>query len=239
MRLSRIGVGRGSVFSKKLKRQRRNGVETDRIASILESVIFISGRPLSFEKLMEVLPGVDRKTVRVALDRLMEDCFDRARGLSLVEVAGGFQFRTKPENSEYIQSFLKSRPQRMSRPTLETLSIIAYRQPITRTEVEAIRGVDVGGVLGTLLERKLIQIMGRKDVVGRPFVYGTTKEFLEFFGLRDLSSLPSLKELEELVQDTDSSGSREAPASPSENPTENREAIGIPEDAAKEKEVTS
>jgi segregation and condensation protein B len=198
-------------------------VERDRIISILESVIFVSGRPLSLQRLMEMLPGTDRRSLQSALGQLMARSRDPAAGVALVEVAGGYQFRTKPENSEYVRSFLKSKPQRMSRPTLETLSIIAYRQPVTRTEIEAIRGVDVGGVLGTLLERRLIQIMGRKDVIGRPFVYGTTKEFLEFFGLKDLSNLPSLKELEELGD--------------SREPVREDESLAIPEARAEKEEA--
>lgn len=198
-------------------------MERDRITSIVESLIFVSGHPLSFQKLLEMLPAANRKSLQRAIDQLMERSHDSAAGIALVEVAGGYQFRTKPENSEYVRGFLKSKPQRMSRPTLETLSIIAYRQPITRTEIEAVRGVDIGGVLNTLLERRLIQIMGRKDVIGRPFVYGTTKEFLEFFGLKDLSTLPSLRELEELGEPPPAVG-EDGPIADSETAPEKKEA---------------
>jgi segregation and condensation protein B len=175
-------------------------MDIERVSSIVESLIFVSDRPLPFQKMAEALPEVDRQALRAALDALMDDCRQDGRGLALVEVAGGFQLRTKPENSQHVRTLLKARPQRMSRAVLETLAIIAYRQPVTRAEIEAIRGVDVAGVLATVLDRRLVQIMGRKDAVGRPFVYGTTKEFLEFFGLKDLSGLPSLRELEDFAQ---------------------------------------
>jgi segregation and condensation protein B len=116
----------------------------------------------------------------------------------LVEVAGGYQLRTAKSNSEAVKKFLGGRPARMSKATLETLAIVAYRQPITKAEIEAIRGVDVDGVITTLLERNLIRAVARKDVPGRPFLYGTTAEFLELFNLKDLSELPTLKETEEI-----------------------------------------
>ena len=123
-------------------------------------------------------------------------------GLQLEEVAEGFQFRTRPESADYIQKLIHSRPYRFSRAALETLAIIAYRQPVTRAEVEYLRGVDSGGVFKTLLEKQLIRILGKKDVPGRPLIYGTTREFLEFFGLRDLSTLPTLKEFSELTPES-------------------------------------
>jgi segregation and condensation protein B len=115
-----------------------------------------------------------------------------------VEVAGGYQLRTPKANADWVKKFLGGRPARMGKATLETLAIIAYRQPITRAEIEAIRGVDVDGVIATLLERNLIRAMARKDVPGRPFLYGTTAEFLQLFNLQDLSQLPTLKEMEEI-----------------------------------------
>jgi segregation and condensation protein B len=122
------------------------------------------------------------------------------RGVRLAEVAGGYQFRTAAENTEYIRKFVQEKPSKLSRASLETLAIIAYRQPLTKAEIEAVRGVDVDGVLNSLLTKKLVRVMGRKDVPGRPWVYGTTPQFLELFGLNDLGSLPPLPEIHEPTQ---------------------------------------
>jgi segregation and condensation protein B len=115
------------------------------------------------------------------------------------EVSGGYQLRTRPEYADFLRKLGQSRPFRFSRPALESLSIIAYRQPVTRSEIEYLRGVDSGSVVKTLLEKRLIRILGKKDVPGKPMIYGTTKEFLELFGLSDLSALPTLREFSELV----------------------------------------
>jgi segregation and condensation protein B len=132
------------------------------------------------------------------LQALQEEYEAQNRGLRLVEVAGGYQMRTAKDNADWVKKFLGGRPARMGKATLETLAIIAYRQPITKAEIEAIRGVDVDGVISTLLERNLIRAVARKDVPGRPFLYGTTPEFLQLFKLRDLTHLPTLKEMEEI-----------------------------------------
>ena len=117
-------------------------------------------------------------------------------------MAEGFQFRTRPEYAEWIKKLKKTKPLALTQPALETLAIVAYKQPVVRGEIEKIRGVDSGGVLRTLLERKLIKILGKKDVPGKPLVYGTSKQFLEMFGLKDLSSLPTLKDMEGLGPST-------------------------------------
>jgi segregation and condensation protein B len=117
----------------------------------------------------------------------------------LEEVAGGFQFRTRAEHVDWVRRLNKSRPFRFSRAALETLAIVAYRQPVTRAEIEYLRGVDSGGVVKTLLDRHLVRILGKKDIAGRPMIYGTTREFLELFGLRDLAALPTLKEFSEIT----------------------------------------
>jgi len=132
------------------------------------------------------------------LQELQSECDAERRGVRLVEVAGGFQLRTAKNNADWVKKFLGGRPPRMGKATLETLAIIAYRQPITRAEVEAIRGVDVDGVIATLLERNLIRAVARKDVPGRPFLYGTTPEFLQLFNLKDLTHLPMLKGIDEI-----------------------------------------
>jgi len=174
-------------------------VEDSQWKAIIESLIFVSESPLSLDQIKEVLGGeVSKKEIQRLLFELQEDCEQAQRGVTLVEVAEGFQFRTRPQHAEWIKKLKKTKPVALSRPALETLAIVAYKQPILRGDVEKIRGVDSGGVLRTLLERKLIRILGKKDVPGKPLVYGTSKQFLEMFGLKDLSSLPTLKDLEGL-----------------------------------------
>ena len=146
-----------------------------------------------------MLEGVEQKDLRATLDELQAELENGRRGVRLVEVAGGYQLRTAKVNADWVKKLLGGRPPRMGRATLETLAIIAYRQPITRAEIEAIRGVDVDGVINTLLERSLIRAVARKDVPGRPFLYGTTPEFLQLFNLKDLTHLPTLKEMEEIA----------------------------------------
>lgn len=173
-------------------------MEAKEIRSVVESLLFVADGPLTIQKLSEVLEGVDKKDIRSTLDELQTELENGRRGIRLVEVAGGYQLRTAKVNADWVKKFLGGRPARMGRATLETLAIIAYRQPITRAEIEAIRGVDVDGVIATLLERSLIRAVARKDVPGRPFLYGTTPEFLQLFNLKDLSQLPTLKEMEEM-----------------------------------------
>jgi len=173
-------------------------MERDEIKSILESLLFVADGPQSVQRLAEVLDSVDKELIHELLHELRQDFEAQNRGIRLVEVAGGYQLRTPKANAEAVKKFLGGRPARMGKATLETLAIVAYRQPITKAEIEAIRGVDVDGVITTLLERNLIRAVARKDVPGRPFLYGTTLEFLQLFNLKDLSQLPTLKEMEEI-----------------------------------------
>lgn len=166
--------------------------------AVIESLIFVSESPLSVERIKEVLGEIGKKDIQRLLSELKADYEAGQRGFTLEEVAEGFQFRTRPAHAEWIKRLKKTKPLAMSQPALETLAIVAYRQPVVRTDVEKIRGVDSGGVLRTLLERKLIKILGKKDIPGRPLVYGTSKQFLEMFGLKDLASLPTLKDVEVL-----------------------------------------
>lgn len=122
-------------------------------------------------------------------------------GFYLQEVAGGFQMRTRPEHSEWIKRYLQPNPVRLSRAALETLAIVAYKQPVIRADIEQIRGVDCGGILRTLLERRLVRVLGRREIPGRPLIYATTRFFLEVFGLKDLKDLPTPKEIEEMGQE--------------------------------------
>lgn len=166
------------------------------LKALIESLIFASAGLVTLNDLCRVLPDEERDAVRGALNELVEDYASKEGGFLIEKVAGGYEFRTRPEFAPWIKTLLGASPRRLSRAALETLAIVAYRQPATRGEVEAIRGVDSGGVLSTLMERRLIKISGRKNTPGRPVVYTTTKEFLEVFDLKDLSSLPNLKEIE-------------------------------------------
>lgn len=174
-------------------------MERDRLRSVLESLLFLADGPMTPHRLGELAAGTDKKEILSALAELQSEYEAQRRGIRIVEVAGGFQMRTPKENADWIKGLYRGKGQRMSRATLETLAIVAYKQPVTRAEIEAIRGVDVDGVLSTLLERRLVRIVARKDVPGRPFLYGTTTEFLEMFNLKDLSGLPTLKEMGSIV----------------------------------------
>lgn len=173
-------------------------MERKELKSIVESLLFVADGPQPLQRFGEVVEQVDRQTLHGVLTELQEEYENQNRGIRLVEVAGGYQLRTTKANADWVKKFLGGRPARMGKATLETLAIVAYRQPITKAEVEAIRGVDVDGVITTLLERGLIRAVARKDVPGRPFLYGTTPEFLQLFNLKDLSHLPTLKEMEEI-----------------------------------------
>jgi len=171
----------------------------DRLQAIVESLLFAAAAPVPLARLVQALDGHDRREVAAAIRRLRETYEREGRGLRIVEVAGGFQIRTVPEHGPWVRRLLGGKPPRLSRPMLETLAIIAYRQPCTRPEIEAIRGVDVDAVVMTLLERRMIRIVGRKEAPGRPILYGTTPEFLEVFGLPDLEALPPLRDLGEMA----------------------------------------
>ena len=169
------------------------------LKSIVESLLFISDAPLTLDKLCTTLEEYDRNSVLEAMNSLRSEYDEAGRGIQLAQVAGGFQFRSRPENVDFIRRLIRGKTFRFSRSALETLAVIAYRQPITRSEVEYLRGVDSGGVLKTLLEKKMIRIIGKKDIPGKPLIYGTTADFLEAFSLRDLASLPTLKDIQELA----------------------------------------
>jgi len=176
---------------------------SERLDGILESLLLAAGAPLTVRRMVEVIRGTNGKEVRAALSRLAEHYTGPQRGIHLVEVAGGWQFRTAPQNVHYVRVLLREKPARLGRAALETLSIVAYKQPATRAEIEAIRGVDADSALNTLLQKKLVKIAGRKEVVGRPLLYATTPEFLEVFGLKDLKELPTLKEIGPVAEPED------------------------------------
>jgi segregation and condensation protein B len=168
---------------------------------IIEALLFASDRPLRVRDLHACLPEAKIADIKGALEILEHEYDSLGRSFDLKEIAEGYQFRTRSEYGPYILTMLQTSPSRLSRAAIETLAIVAYKQPILRHEVERLRGVDVGGILKTLLEKDLIRVMGRKELPGRPLIYGTTKRFLEVFDLKDIKSLPKLKEIKSLGGD--------------------------------------
>ncbi len=173
---------------------------TPDLVPLVEALVFAADRPLKAVQIAEIVE-VEESAVYAVLETLCAQCDTQGRGVFLQEVAGGYQFRTRPEFAESLRKLGRQRPFRFSRAALETLAIVAYRQPITRPEIEYLRGVDSGSVIKTLMEKHLVRILGKKDVPGKPMIYGTTPEFLELFGLADLASLPTLQEFSDLVDD--------------------------------------
>jgi segregation and condensation protein B len=173
----------------------------EEIKPAIEALLFVAEEPLPFKILSKLLGDVSEEDVRAALDELVADYEARKSGLEIREIAGGWRISTRPQNHDFIRKYLKSRPSaRLSLPALETLAVIAYKQPITIPEILEIRGVTSSSAIKTLLEKRLIVTKGRKETVGRPMLYGTSKEFLIQFGLKDLSELPSIEDFEDLAQ---------------------------------------
>ena len=168
----------------------------DNLKHIIESLVFVSGNPLSIEQIKAVIPEPDTKEIKQCLLDLIQEYEERRGGFYLRHVAGAYQFRSRPEYRDYITKLVQANPLRLSKAALETLAIIAYKQPAIRSDIEHIRGVDCGGIIRTLMEHKLIRVLGRKDIPGRPLIYSTTKRFLELFDLSSLRDLPTLKEIE-------------------------------------------
>jgi segregation and condensation protein B len=169
------------------------------LKAMLEAILFVSADPIPAARLVTVLGNVTKGEVQQALDLLAHDMEQDGRGIQLAHIAGGYRLVTKQEYAPWIKRLDKAKSaQKLSRSALESLAIIAYKQPLVRAEIEEIRGVETSGVIRTLLERKLVRIVGRKEVPGRPIMYGTTKFFLEHFGLQDLTQLPPLREFKEL-----------------------------------------
>ena len=170
------------------------------IVSIVEALIFVADEPISVKTLADVLEE-DRETIEAAVEELKEEYESREGGLQLREIAGGWQLATRTEYHEEVRKFLKTRPNaKLSLASLETLAVIAYKQPVTVPEILEIRGTQSTSAIKTLLEKRLIVMKGHKETVGRPMLYGTSKEFLIQFGLKDLSELPSIEDFEDLVQ---------------------------------------
>jgi segregation and condensation protein B len=186
------------------------------IKAVLEAVIFASPHPVTPRELGQVLGGEPKEAWRAALSELQADYARDGRGLQLIEVAAGYQITTRPEYNDWIRELVDpQKPTRLSIQALETLAVIAYKQPATLPEIIELRGVKSGGVIKTLLEKRLIKIMGRKEVVGRPILYGTTKEFLLHFGLKDLGELPRIEEFAEVLgEEVDVAGLKRAIEAP-------------------------
>jgi segregation and condensation protein B len=185
------------------------------IQAALEAIIYAADEPATLEQVANAL-GVEKTIARAALDLLVASHQTEDRGIEVRKVAGGWKFYTKPQHHDVVRKFIKSLqpPLRLTMPALETLAVIAYKQPVTVPEINEIRGVNVGGVIKTLLEKRLITTAGRKEVIGRPILYRTSKQFLMRFGLSDLDELPSLKEFEQLAQAALGSDAGIAPTEP-------------------------
>ena len=168
---------------------------------VVEALILASPEPITLARLAQIVPHLKEGKAKDLINELNTVYADQDRAFEIWEVAGGYQIRTRAEFSGYLQQLRKERPLRLTKATLETLSIIAYKQPATRAEVEEVRGVDSGAVIKTLLERRLVRISGHKEVPGRPMLYSTSKRFLEVFGLESIKKLPSLRELEDLARE--------------------------------------
>jgi segregation and condensation protein B len=196
-------------FERLVQRARR--LSAERVRTVVESLLFVTDKPVTMDQLHEAT-GIERPRLEAALEQLGGTHREGVSGVVLTEVAGGWQLRTDPDSGEFVRRFLRVKPHRLTRAALETLSIVAYRQPVTRPEIEDVRGVDSGAVVKALLERRLLKILGKKDEVGRPILYGTTREFLEFFALKDLSALPTLREFHELSEEHRTLVDKEAPA---------------------------
>ncbi len=175
-------------------------MEIEDLKPVLEAIIYAADDPVRPEQLKDIFPDESYDKIETALQRLAEEFNTRRGGMMIREIAGGFRMSTRPEHHEYVRAYLKTKPgAKLSMAALETLAVIAYRQPVTLAEVLAIRGKKSTTALRTLLEKKLVAIVGRKAVVGRPILYGTSRDFLIHFGLKDLSELPTLEEFAQMA----------------------------------------
>lgn len=192
--------------------------------SVIEALIFTSDKPINLEQIKNVFEDIDSADIRSLIEELKSDFETNKRGLRITEVAGGFQMITAPNLVSYLKKYYKQRQsEKLTSPSLETLAIIAYKQPVTRLEIESIRGVNVDGVIKSLTEKNLIRIAGRKNIIGRPFVYGTTRQFLEYFGLKSLEELPKMEEFANLVaKETQESSATPGVIEQSEEQVENQ-----------------
>lgn len=176
----------------------------DNVKSVIETLLFASDRPLVIEQIKKVLDNLDASAIRAKLEELKSEYEQSNRGMRVVEIAGGFQMITAPSFGTFLKKLFKERHvERLSKPALETLAIIAYKQPLTKFEIESLRNVNVDGVMKSLLDKNLIRISGRKKAPGRPYVFGTTRQFLEYFGLKSLEELPKMEDFSNLAVKND------------------------------------
>ncbi len=184
------------------------------LRAAVEGIIYVAQEPVSLDAIARSLEGEDHERVKLTIESLVQHYDGPEHGICIRHVAGGYKFASKPEHHEIFRRFVRSLMPavRLSKPALETLAVIAYRQPVTLPEIEAIRGVDCGGVIHTLMEKKLVMTAGRKAVVGRPILYKTSREFLVHFGLKSVGDLPSLREFEELARQALGQATLETPA---------------------------
>jgi len=177
-------------------------MESTPLKALLEAIVYVSEEPVTLDQLQEALDGVSREELRAALEALVEESRSPQRGVEIRCVAGGYKMYTKTEHHDAVRRFVRKQkpPLRLTMPALETLAVIAYKQPVTLPEIQRIRGVNAVSVIKTLLDKGLIVTAGRKQCIGRPILYRTSKEFLIRFGLKDLSELPTLEEFEELAR---------------------------------------
>jgi len=209
------------------------------IKYIIESLLFVADEPLPVDRIKKILIQVETREIREAMAELTAEYEARGGGFYLDEVAGGYQIRTRPRYTDWIKKLIQPKPLRLSKPALETLVIIAYKQPIIRSDIEHLRGVDCGGVIRALLERKLIRVLGRKEIAGRPLIYATTKRFLEIFDLKNLRDLPTPKEIEELAAATnegDQSGIIDSTQEFEDYPETSEDSESLGEDAQQTQE---
>lgn len=171
------------------------------VKSVIEALLFSCDRPVLIEQIRKVFPDLEPAQVRAILEELKAEYENQARGLKIMEVAGGFEMVTTPALAGFLKKFYKvQRKEKLSRPALETLAIIAYKQPVTKLQIQSIRGVEVDGVIANLKELGIIRIVGRRRAPGRPFLYGTTRQFLEYFGLKSLDDLPKIEDFPKMEE---------------------------------------
>lgn len=184
--------------------------QMDYTKSIIESILFVSDKPVTVEQFKQVVEEISASDLENIIQLLKADYSQKVGGMTIAEIAGGYQMLSNPSYAGYIRSFYKTRTkEKLSRPSLETLAIVAYKQPVSRADIEIVRGVNSDGVMAHLLAKALVKIVGRKEVAGRPFLYGTTKEFLEYFGLKSLEDLPKLEEFPILSVQSDGISSQQ------------------------------
>lgn len=177
-------------------------MEENNLKSAIEALIFASEKPVTIEQIKKALGGLDAAGVNKVIEELKNEYDSLNRGIRIIEVAGGFQMITRPIFAHFLKKLFKNRnSERLSKPALESLAIIAYKQPLTKAEIESLRNVNVDGVMKSLIDKNLIRICGRKKLPGRPFVFGTTREFLEHFGLKSLQELPKMEEFTVMAQE--------------------------------------